>query len=579
MARIRLPAIPLDGDRRRIFGWICLLIAVNQLGFGSIVPVVPLYAESFGVEATAIGLTIAVYGLARFLIAVPAGRIADSHGRRWTLLLGGVLTVLGNLACAAAPDYTVFLLARFVAGAGASMVLTGGQIILADIAPPHVRGRVMAIYQGVFLFAVGAGALPGGFLATQFGLRTPFIAYAILAAGVSFLAWRRVPETRNLRSAATAPVSTAATASPASPAAPPALAVMAVVPPFWQQMRFVWSTPGLLWIGFVSFTSFFARTGGLFNVVPLLAEDEMQLSPDQIGLGLGLVSIAGLLFTVPAGILVDKFGRKPVIVPSTLLSASAMLAFAFAPSFGWYVVACAWWGTASGISGAAPAAYAADTARAGQTAATLGGYGCSRTAATWWGRCSSGSSPISARRRAPSGSAPCSLSSPDSGSGDSPRRPSLVAPRSRPRHLISRPAERAAPPSTGKHRRHELCFVPVASRGRPACPHFSLAPAKTTAYSVAAYHERQRTPTRDPEGRLLFPLAAPRPLRSQRCVPCVVPLNRVIDSKPGGREPPAHQEEPMTDPRRTAFFAAALTGRMDRRRVLATGLKLGLATP
>lgn len=359
MPRIWRPSIPLDGDRRRIFGWICLLIAVNQLGFGSIVPVVPLYAESFGVDATAIGLTIAVYGLARFLIAVPAGRIADSHGRRWTLLLGGILTVLGNLGCAVAPDYTVFLLARFVAGAGASMVLTGGQIILADIAPPHVRGRVMATYQGVFLFAVGAGALPGGFLATQFGLRTPFIAYAVLAAGVSFLAWRRVPETRDLRSGAVATVATT---------------VSAAAIPFWRQMRFVWSTPGLLWIGFVSFTSFFARTGGLFNVVPLLAEDEMRLTPDQIGLGLGLVSIAGLLFTVPAGILVDKFGRKPVIVPSTLLSATAMLMFAFAPSFGWYVVACAWWGTASGISGAAPAAYAADTARAGQTAATLGGY-------------------------------------------------------------------------------------------------------------------------------------------------------------------------------------------------------------
>lgn len=359
MPRLRFPSIPLEGDRRTIFGWSCVLIFVNQLGFGSIVPVVPLYAESYGVDAAAIGLTIAVYGLARFLIAIPASRIADQYGRRWTLLLGGLLTVAGNLACAVAPDYWIFLLARFVAGAGASMVLTGGQIIIADIAPPAVRGRVMATYQGVFLFAVGAGAFPGGFLASRLGLETPFIAYAILAGLVSFLAWFRVPETRNLRR------STVATAA----------ASMAVaVTPFWQQMRIVWSSPGLLWIGFVSFTAFFARTGGLFNVVPLLAEDEMRLSPGQIGFGLGLISIAGLLFTLPAGILVDRLGRKPVIVPSALLSATAMLVFAFAPNFGWYIVACAWWGTASGISGAAPAAYAADTARAGETAATMGGY-------------------------------------------------------------------------------------------------------------------------------------------------------------------------------------------------------------
>jgi MFS family permease len=359
MLRLRLPSIPLEGERRAIFGWICLLIFVNQLGFGSIVPVVPLYAESYGVDATAIGLTIAVYGLARFLIAIPGSRIADQYGRRWTLLLGGLLTVVGNMACAVAPDYWTFLLARFVAGAGASMVLIGGQIILADIAPPHVRGRVMATYQGVFLFAVGAGAFPGGFLASRFGLETPFIAYSILAGFVSYLAWKRVPETRDLR---TSTVSTAAAS------------MAAAATPFWQQMRAVLGSPGLLWIGFVSFTAFFARTGGLFNVVPLLAEDEMHLSPGQIGFGLGLISIAGLLFTIPAGILVDRMGRKPVIVPSALFSATAMLVFAFAPNFGWYIVACAWWGAASGISGAAPAAYAADTARAGQTAATMGGY-------------------------------------------------------------------------------------------------------------------------------------------------------------------------------------------------------------
>ncbi|HAX25921.1 MAG TPA: MFS transporter, partial [Chloroflexi bacterium] len=46
-------------ERNRILIWVCVLIGFNQLGFGSIVPVVPLYAESFGVSQTAIGLTIA----------------------------------------------------------------------------------------------------------------------------------------------------------------------------------------------------------------------------------------------------------------------------------------------------------------------------------------------------------------------------------------------------------------------------------------------------------------------------------------------------------------------------------------
>ena len=78
----------------------CVLIAVNQIGFGAIVPVAPLYAASFGVPTSAIGLTIAVYGLARFLFAVPGGRLADRVGRRGSLALGGAITVVGNALCA-----------------------------------------------------------------------------------------------------------------------------------------------------------------------------------------------------------------------------------------------------------------------------------------------------------------------------------------------------------------------------------------------------------------------------------------------------------------------------------------------
>ena len=74
----------------------------------------------------------------------------------------GFVTVLGNLVCGLAPNFEVFLLGRLISGSGAAMVLVSGQIILADITTPERRGRTMAIYQGVFLFAVGFGPLPGG---------------------------------------------------------------------------------------------------------------------------------------------------------------------------------------------------------------------------------------------------------------------------------------------------------------------------------------------------------------------------------------------------------------------------------
>jgi hypothetical protein len=133
--------------------------------------------SSFGVGQSAISVAIAVYGLARFLVAVPAGQLADRAGRRGVLALGGLVTAAGNLLCAYAPTYALFIGGRFVAGAGASLVLIGGTIVLADITTPANRGRTMAIYQGVFLFAVGVGPVPGGLLAERFGLAAPFLVY------------------------------------------------------------------------------------------------------------------------------------------------------------------------------------------------------------------------------------------------------------------------------------------------------------------------------------------------------------------------------------------------------------------
>jgi MFS family permease len=330
----------------------CVLIAVNQLGFGSIVPALALYARSFGVPQSAIGLAIAVYGLARFLIAVPAGRLADAIGRRNTLALGGVVAAVGNVLCALAPTYPTFVAARFVAGAGAALVLTTGIIVLADISTPANRGRMMSIYQGVFIFAVGIGPFPGGLLATHYGLAAPFVAYAVTSVLASGVAWLAIPETR-----------------PARPQDGHAGEV-----PFAAQLRLLTVHRGFLLVSLIAFVNAVARTGALFNIIPILARDRLTLDPDRIGFGLALASVVGLILAYPAGVLVDRYGRKIIIVPSTVLSGISLLLFLTAPTYAWFLLACAAWSVAMGVSGAAPAAYAADTAPGGMNAAALSTY-------------------------------------------------------------------------------------------------------------------------------------------------------------------------------------------------------------
>ena len=343
----------------RPLAWLCVVIFATQLGFGGIVPVVPLYAREFGVSQAAIGLTIAVFGLARFLVSFPTGQLCDKLGRRWTLVLGEVVSAVGNLLCGLSTTYEQFLLFRFISGAGSSMVLTTGQVILADLATPAYRARVMGIYQGVFLFAVGFGPFPGGLLAERFGLNVPFFAFALMGAFAGIVAFKQVPETREFRKRE-------------GPAAGAATEVRGL--PVAKQLRYLFTRVGFLLICLVNFTQFFSRTGAIFTIMPVLATVKLGLRPDQIGVGLALVSLLNLGLVYFAGVLADRFGRKPVIVPANLFTMISMVILALAPNYGWFVAGLVIWGISGGISGSVPAAYAADIAPPGMNAITMSSF-------------------------------------------------------------------------------------------------------------------------------------------------------------------------------------------------------------
>lgn len=353
----RLAALPGWYRENTTLAWVCLLIIVNQFGFGSIVPIVPLYAKTFGVSQFLIGLAVAVYGLARFVANVPTGRIADSIGRNWALALGGIITTVGNLLSSMAGNYELFLAGRFIGGLGAATVITGTQIIVADLSTTENRGRVLGIYMTAFMFAVGFAPLPGGLIGQHFGLAVPFYLYAFLGLVVTLIALTRIPDTRG---AHTAPVA--------------ALGSVVERPHFGKQIVILMRQPAFLLISVASFATYFARTGGVFTIVPQRAQDTMGLSTSQIGLGLSLIAVVSLTIAYPSGVVIDRFGRKAIIVPAILFGAAAMILFALSGDLIWYVSSCLVWGISVGLSGTAPTAYAADVAPPGMNAAALGTF-------------------------------------------------------------------------------------------------------------------------------------------------------------------------------------------------------------
>lgn len=340
--------------RDRSFIALCALILVNQMGFGLVTPVLPAFARSFGLDAASVGLVISIYGLARFFANVPAGHLAERSGRRPVLIVGTIITSVASALIATADSLPLLLFYRLLTGLGAATVLTGGQIMVGDIATPERRGRMMSTYQGFFLVGVGLGPTPGGILADAFGVRAPFIAYAVFSALACVVALLFIRETRPAQGAAEASTrgthEGAASDSTAS-TAPVRLRATLLGAPF-------------LLISLVSFATFFARTGAMFTVVPLLAREHIGLSASQLGLALTAVSALNIVMLYPSGVLGDRFGRKRLIAPAMLIEGIALTGFAASGSYVAFLGSALLWGFGSGISGPAPAAYVADLAPA-----------------------------------------------------------------------------------------------------------------------------------------------------------------------------------------------------------------------
>ncbi|MBT3533206.1 MAG: MFS transporter, partial [Rhodospirillaceae bacterium] len=140
---------------------------------------------------------------------------------------------------------------------------------------------------------------------------------------------------------------------------------------YMRQVRLLMGQVGFVLVSIVSLTNAITRTGGLFTIIPVFVSMRLGLSVAEIGFGMALGTVAGVFAAYPAGVLVDRFGRKSVIVPATLITGASMLLFMVAPDFLWFVISCTIWGISASVGGSAPAAYAADSAPPGMNAAAM----------------------------------------------------------------------------------------------------------------------------------------------------------------------------------------------------------------
>ncbi len=270
-----------------------------RLGSGLLVPILPLYAKSFDISYGLVGLVLAAEGIGHLVGDLPAAMVLNRIGRKSAMLLGVLTVALCGAGLFFAPSIFVVFLLRFVGGIGGALWDISRYAYLADATAVHQRGRALSVFGGISRIGTFLGPVIGGYIASVASVRYPFLVYG----GISLLA-----------------------------AVVAAIAVEAfrkrVSPPQHGLVRhfaniFRTNSKNLITAGT---GQLFAQTirSGRYIIIPLYGAEVLNLGYEQIGLIMTVSGFIDMMMFYPAGVIMDRFGRKFANVPSFALQAIGM---------------------------------------------------------------------------------------------------------------------------------------------------------------------------------------------------------------------------------------------------------------
>jgi len=158
------------------------LAATGTLATNILLPSLPQMAASLKVSSAAVTSAITVF-LAVFAIGqLAVGPISDRYGRRWPVLTGFAVFLVGSIWCGVATDLPSLLSGRVIQAAGACATSVLSRAIARDLFSGAALGRAMALIMIAMAAAPGFSPLLGGALDHYFGWRSEFAFIGIFAA-------------------------------------------------------------------------------------------------------------------------------------------------------------------------------------------------------------------------------------------------------------------------------------------------------------------------------------------------------------------------------------------------------------
>jgi MFS family permease len=273
---------------------------------GLLAPVLPLYAKSFDVSYGLVGVVSAGAALGMLLGDVPAGVLVRRMGQRRAMLLGAGCAALSTAALFWTHSVAAAVGWRVLNGFGQALFSVARHAFIAGAVKTQVRGRTISLLGGIFRIGRFVGPTVGGFVAQSYGLRLPFLIAGAASGAAALVTLFFVRDSE----------SAAQTTSPAGGSESHLLAVLR------SRLRLLASAgAGQLFAQMIR--------AGRGIIIPLYAADILGLPVSAIGFVVGFSSAVDMLLFYPAGLIMDRLGRKYAIVPSFLLQATGMAAVPF----------------------------------------------------------------------------------------------------------------------------------------------------------------------------------------------------------------------------------------------------------
>ena len=168
------------------------IVFIDLIGFGMIIPILPLYAQGFRATEWQIGLLLASYSFMQFLASPVLGWFSDRYGRKPVLLCSLLGSAAGYMLMASAVSLATLFAARILAGISGASVGTASAYI-ADITPPENRSKRIGLIGAAFGIGFVLGPAIGGIL-SHFSVAAPFWFAAILSILNAIVMWVVLPE-------------------------------------------------------------------------------------------------------------------------------------------------------------------------------------------------------------------------------------------------------------------------------------------------------------------------------------------------------------------------------------------------